>query len=116
MALSYIAATSTRAGDAANQAEAAETLKYAELEDRFCFVPIGFETFGAWGKSATTLIADITRRVVERTGEPGSGEFLRQRLSLEIQRGNAVSILDTTDMPKGSDEMFFLLGSDVVNC
>ena len=116
MALSYIAATSTRAGSAADQAEAAKTLKYAELEDRFYFVPIGFENFRAWGKSATTLIADITRRVVERTGEPRSGEFLRQRLSIEIQRGNAVSILRTTDMPKGSDEMFFLLGSDVVNC
>ena len=79
-------------------------------------MPIGFETFGALGKSATMLIADITRRVVERTGEPRSGEFLRQRLSIEIQRGNAVSILGTIDMPKGSDEMCFLLGSDVVNC
>ena len=48
VALSYIAATSTRAGSAADQAEAAKTLKYAELKDRFCFVPIGFETFGAW--------------------------------------------------------------------
>ena len=98
------------------QTESAKTLKYAELQDRFHFVPIGFETFGPWGKSATTLVADIARRIVERTGEPRSMEFLRQRLSIEIQRGNAVSVLGTTDVPKGSDDVFFLLGCDTVNC
>ena len=58
----------------------------------------------------------ISRRIAESTGEPRSGEFLRQRLSIEIQRGNAVSVLGTTDMPKGSDDVFFLLGTDFVGC
>ena len=115
VALSYISDTSRKAGTAADQAESAKTLKYAELQDRFHFVPIGFETFGPWGKSATTLVADIARRIVERTGEPRSMEFLRQRLSIEIQRGNAVSVLGTTDVPKGSDDVFFLFGCDTVN-
>ena len=115
VALSYIASTSANAGSAADQADTAKRLKYAELEDRFCFVSIGFETFGPWGKSATTFVADISRRVVECTGEPRSAEFLRQRFSIEIQRGNAASVLGTTDIPKGSDELFFLLGSDLVN-
>ena len=116
VALTYIAATSESAGSAADQAEAAKTLKYMELEDRFHFAPIGLETFGPWGKSASKLLADISRRIAERTGEPRSGEFLRQRISIEIQRGNAVSVLGTTDMPRGADDVFFLLGTDIVNC
>ena len=115
VALSYIASTSANPGGAADHAEAAKRIKYAELEDRFCFVPVGFETFGSWGKSATVFVADIARQIMDRTGEPRSAEFLRQRISIEIQRGNAASVFGTTDMPKGSHDVFFLLGSDCVN-
>ena len=67
------------------------------------------ETFGAWGPAAKELISAIGSRIKERTGEPRSSEFLRQRISIELQRGNAASVLGTLPSTRGLDEIFLLL-------
>ena len=69
--------------------------KYRILSDRYHFKPLGFETFGSLGHSAVEIIGQIGRRIGEETGEPRSLSCLRQRISLEIQRGNATSVLGT---------------------
>ena len=86
--------------------------KYHELADgRFIFCPIGFETFGPWGPEAKQLIAEIGRRISDRTGEKRASEFLRQRVSIEIQRGNAACVLGTHGFMRGLDEVFYLLNT-----
>ena len=102
--------TTSVAGWAADEAEREKVKKYAALQGRFFFNPVGFETFGSWGAEARSLIAEIAGRIFDRTGEARAEKFLRQRISVEIQRGNAASVLGTVDKPKGCDDFFFLLG------
>ena len=108
---SYVAHTTKTAGWAANDAERRKVQKYAELQGRFFFNPVGFETFGSWGNGAKDLVKEIASRIVEQTGESRAKQFLRQRISIEIQRGNAASVLGTVDKPKSIDELFFMLGT-----
>jgi hypothetical protein len=70
-------------------------VKYASLTSSFCFVPVAVETMGALGDGAVELIYDLGRRISEVTGERRATEFLLQRLSIAIQRGNAASVLGT---------------------
>jgi hypothetical protein len=44
-----------------------------------------------------------------KTGEKRATELLRQRISIEIQRGNAASILNTYSDTRGLDEIFYVL-------
>ena len=44
---------------------------------------------------AIDLVKEIGRRIAEATHEPRSTAFLRQRLSIAVQRGNAFCILGT---------------------
>ena len=55
------------------------------------FVPLAVETLGALGEEAATFFRDIGRRIAVAAGEPRSTQFLFQRLSIAIQRGNAAS-------------------------
>ena len=83
--------------------------KYELLEDRFIVQPVGFETLGSWGPAARTFLSDIGRRIEQATGRERSSEFLRQRISMEIQRGNAASVMGTAETSKDWDKYFFLL-------
>ncbi|CAH2242815.1 jg11748 [Pararge aegeria aegeria] len=53
------------------------------------------ETLRPWGPGARALFKELSKRVIESTGDPRAGSYLGQRISLAIQRGNAASILGT---------------------
>ena len=57
------------------------------------FVPLAFETLGRMGPSAEALLADLGQRLIVATSDARALEFLQQRLSVAILRGNAASIL-----------------------
>jgi hypothetical protein len=76
------------------------------LEARFVFNPLAFETFEPWGPESKALISTIGRKITEKTGEKRATECLRQQISIEIQRGNAASILNTQSDTRGLDEIF----------
>ncbi|CAH2241265.1 jg3326 [Pararge aegeria aegeria] len=73
----------------------AKRRKYENLYSSFIFVPFGVETLGPWGPEARALFKELSKRVIESTGEPRAGSYLGQRISLAIRRGNAASILGT---------------------
>ena len=89
--------------------ESRKQRKYEHLEDRFIVQPVGFETLGSWGPAARSFLSDIGRRVQQATGRERSSEFLRQRISMEIQRGNAASVMGTAETSKDWDRYFLLL-------
>jgi hypothetical protein len=110
MAASHIVGSITSVGSVADEAEKKKIRKYEKLaEGRFIFCPLGFETFGSWGPGAKNLIGTIGRKITDRTGEKRAFEYLRQRFSIEIQRGNACCILGTHVFSRGLDEVFYLL-------
>ena len=104
---SYVAATSQLAGSAADAAEARKQRKYQALEQQFIVQPIGFETMGSWEAGAKAFLTDVGHRVKQATGKRAM-EFLRQRVSIGIQRGNAASVMGTVDNAKDISNRFLL--------
>ena len=59
------------------------------------FSPVAIETMGAVGPKSMALLQDVGRHIAEETGELRTRDFLFQRLSVVVQRGNCVSVLGT---------------------
>ena len=75
--------------------KASKRLKYAGLGPGYSFHPVAIETLGAWGKDAQGLVSELGGRLAAVTGDPRSLAFLRQRLGIAMQRGNAAAIRGT---------------------
>jgi len=60
-------------------------------------MPIAVETAGSWNQQAVDAIKDIGRRISVITEEPLGTIHLFHRISVAIQRGNAVSFMSTFD-------------------
>ncbi|CAH2254208.1 jg14378 [Pararge aegeria aegeria] len=63
------------------------------------------ETLGSWGPEARALFKELSKRVIESTCDPTAGSSLGQRISLAIQKGNAVSILGTVPRCGGFEDV-----------
>ena len=83
------------AGSAAQSAEAGKRLKYAGLGMGYTFYQVAIETLGAWGRDAQQLVSELGGKLAALTGDTRSLVFLRQRLGIAIQRGNAAAIRGT---------------------
>ena len=59
------------------------------------FYPIAIETAGTWDDMAIELVQEIGRCTTVITQDTRETVFLFQRLSIALQRGNAVSFLNT---------------------
>ena len=57
--------------------------------------PIAIETSGAFGPSTKIIVNEIGKRISEKNGEKRECIWLKQRLSIVIQRGNALSIISS---------------------
>jgi hypothetical protein len=98
---SYLASTSTIAGGAAEIAAARKCDKYNILARTYEFCPIAFETLGPINEAGSQLLFELGRRISAITGDAREHSFLLQRISIAIQRCNAVSFrgcfVDTSD-------------------
>jgi hypothetical protein len=90
-----LTAASHEAGSAAATAEVNKTMKYNDIISGVDFVPVAIETSGVWGRQALDLVNEIGRRFAAVTHEQRSTAFLRQRISVAVQRGNAFCVLET---------------------
>ena len=95
LAPSHLATTAIHAGSAAEKAAVAKIRKYTSLLSTHIFLPLAFETLGAWGTQATSFISELGRRLSAITGDVRETSYLRQRLSVAIQRGNAIACRGT---------------------
>jgi hypothetical protein len=77
------------------ESEAKKVSKYASLAVVHEFVPVAIETLGTWGAAGLSFINEVGRKIASVSGDMRAASFLRQRLSLAVQRGNAASILGT---------------------
>ena len=105
LAPSHIRNSSIQAGAAASAAEGKKRAKYSALTATHDFVPVAIETLGSWGPGGLDFINEIGRRTAAVTGEKRSTAFLKQRLSMAVQRGNAAAVLGTlpSRMPDPGD-------------
>ena len=95
LAQSYIHRTSIEAGAAAATSETKKITKYSLLSDRHEFFPVAIETLGTWGERGLAFINELGKRIAAVSGDNRSTAFLKQRMSLAVQRGNAAAVLGT---------------------
>lgn len=107
-ASSYREMVALSVGSLAAKAESEKRAKYSHLEKDYRFIPFVIETSGVWGKDAIQLIRELGRRIALDTGETRATAFLRQRISLAVQRGNAHMILEGAPDGRRLDELHLL--------
>mgnify|MGYP006376173573 CR=1 FL=1 len=91
----------------ATDAESRKSAKYRSLAAFYCFLPVAVETLGALGEEAYTF-RDLGHRIATVTTEPKSFQFLMQRLSMTLQRGNAACVLGTTPPSHALDDLLYI--------
>jgi hypothetical protein len=92
---SYLNSSSIEPTSASNNAELKKISKYQNLGDNYIFVPIGFDTLGGFGNHSKSIIKRIGKEIENKTGETKSSLFLKEKISIEIQRTNSICMLGT---------------------
>jgi hypothetical protein len=92
-AASNVASSSVSAGSVADSAEVRKINKYTNLSSDYKFVPIAFDTFGIAGQETRSFLKELSKRLIQSTKEKRAGHFMMQRISLEIIRGNSISVM-----------------------
>ena len=82
---------------AAKQSASLKNTTYSDITSTHVFYPIAIETAGSWDTQATELIEELGRRITEATEDPKETTYLFQRISITIQRGNALPFFNTFD-------------------
>src|SRR6218665_2756627 len=106
LAPSYLQATAATAGAAAEIADAIKTKKYQDLLNTHQFIPLSMETLGPINETGITFVADIGRLLTQATDEGRETSFIFQRLSVTIQRFNAVAGTFTAPLPEFEQRLF----------
>src|SRR6218665_3475169 len=83
------------AGSAAEQAAVCKTAKYALLPATHVFVPIAFETLGPVNAEAAEFLSELGRCISSVSRDQRETNFLLQRLSICVQRHNAIAFSGT---------------------
>lgn len=109
VAPSHIASTQKIAGAAAESAVQIKKRKYSHISNNYFFVAFAVETFGTWCADAKDLINRIGRLLQDLTNDSRATNFLRQRIGIAIQRGNAISVMGTFPPASNFDEIFYFL-------
>ena len=94
-AASYLSQTAISAGSAAEQAAIHKTAKYALLPATHMFVPVAFETLGPVNSEGAEFLSELGRRISVVSGDQRETKFLFQRLSICVQRHNAIAFRGT---------------------
>ena len=95
LAESYVSRAARKAGAAAEVAATRKEEKYAELDSRYLFELTAVETLGVFNTSANSLLKEIGLKISLNTGKPTETSFLYQRISVLVQRFNAVLLHDS---------------------
>ena len=76
-------------------AERSKQEKYAALNQHYNFTPVAIETGGPFGPETFVFLRELGCRLKQVTGEAKSFSYLRQSLSVAVQRGNAAAVMGT---------------------
>ena len=82
LAPSYVQASATMAGSAAEIATERKNSKYSELLNTHFFVPIALETLGPINVAGHNFLSELGRSLMLATGDNRETCFLYQRLSI----------------------------------
>jgi len=95
LAKSYLHQTALAAGAACRQAAERKTNKYVALSRTHEFCPIAIETLGPINDEGMSFLQQLGHHMTSASGDKREFTFLMQRISIAVQRSNAVAILGT---------------------
>ena len=95
-AASYRSLAAHASGEVAARSEALKEEKYSALLHSHEFRPVAMETSGVFGVHTLGFVKELGRRLRHQTGEVKSATYLIQRLSIAVQRGNALAVLGSS--------------------
>jgi hypothetical protein len=107
LAPSYVQRSASEPGAAAALAEIKKSAKYSALAVAHEFVPLAIETLGTWGKEGLGFVNELGRRISVVSGDQRATAFLKQRLALAVQRGNAAAVQGTFASSSSNDMCLF---------
>jgi len=85
-----LTAASHTAGAVAEHAADRKCSKYTELSSTHEFQPVSVESHGPLSDTTASFLAELGRNITDRSGEPLEAQFLFQRVSVLVQRFNAI--------------------------
>jgi len=95
LADSYVELAAQEAGSAAELAATRKLAKYYVLGTQYDFQPVAVETLGPLDESSCEFLNNLGRKIGDNTGDDRSTSFLFQRISVLVQRFNAVLLNDS---------------------
>ena len=90
---SHLPSATREAGTVAALAERNKQEKYAAFNQHHNFTPVAIETAGPFGPETFAFLRELGCRLKQATGEAKSFSYLRQLLSVAVQRGNATAVM-----------------------
>ena len=93
-AQSHVDDSAILAGAAANHDATKKDIQISTSDRHQLCVPVAIKTGGAWDIQAIEFIEELGKRITAVINEPMETQYLFQRISIAIQRGNAVSFLN----------------------
>ena len=91
LAPSHLTESCTAAGAAAESAASFKVTKYQDICRSHDFCAVAIETMGAMNQDAHDLVSKLGNGLTAASGDPRETTFLYQRLSVIIQKCNAIS-------------------------
>jgi hypothetical protein len=87
--------SSTRAASAAEATAQCKNTKYSDIAQLYLFYPVAVETMGPINEVSQDFIPELSHRVFSVTEDPRETSFIFQRLSVAVQRFNAVCLTNS---------------------
>ena len=91
----------------ATEVEARKIEKYRELIDNgYSFQPVASEVQGSLGEISEIFIPRLCKMLCRSHDDPRAGSFLKQRISMALQIGNAAFVLGTVSDRDAFEEVY----------
>jgi len=103
LAESYVTKSAREGGAAAEFAASNKEKEHANIASQYLFAPIAVETLRPLNTSACQLFGNLGRKISSSSGDDRKGAFLFQRVSVLVQRFNAVLLHDSLPTPDCTD-------------
>ena len=96
-------------GTTAPEAEARKIENFCELLDNgYIFQPVALEVQGSLGKSGEIFIPRLCKMLGRSHDDQRAGSFLKQRISMVLQIGNAACVLGTVSDRDAFEAIYYI--------
>ena len=99
LAASYTEKAKQEGATVATAAEIKKRDKYRDLSPPCIFQPVAVETLGGLGVDTLRFIREVGSRISAITRDTRATHFLRQRLAVAVQLGNAACVRESCGDP-----------------